>query len=145
MVKHPVLSALCTFLCTRLVRQTQSDKTRLVMTYQAQFKSLSALSDSATHDTQHACSMYMCLSRLPVLVNVVQQQDVICQVNKPLVLKNERVLSVIKHHKNERVLSVIRQQDDISQLCVVVILSPILQAYVVVEVLLIVWTASYST
>ena len=128
MVKHPVLSALCTFLCTRLVRQTQSDKTRLVMAYQAQFKSLLALSDSATHNMRHACSMYMCLSRLPVLVNVVQQQDVICQVNKPLVHKNEGVHIVVKHHKNERVLSVVRHRDDISQLCVVVILSPILQA-----------------
>ena len=87
----------------------------------------------------------MCLSRLPDLANVVLQQDVICKVNNPLVLKNERVHIVVKHHKNERVLSVIRQRDDISQLCVVVILSPILQAYVVVEVLLIVWTASYST
>ena len=82
-------------------------------------------------------NMYMCLSRLPVTANVVRQQDVVCKVHNPLVLLNERVLSVIRLHKNERVLSVVRHQDDIKQLCVVVILSHIFEALVDVEVHLI--------
>ena len=75
-------------------------------------------------ETHQACSMYMnmCLSRVPVTAIVVRQRGAIFDAINPLVLKNERALSVIRH------------LDDISQLCVVVILNPILQALVEVIV-----------
>ena len=68
--------------------------------------------------------MYMCLSRVPVTAFVVRQQVVIDDASNLLVPMDERVLSVIWH------------LDDIIQLCVVVILSHILQALVEVIVLL---------
>ena len=74
--------------------------------------------------------MYMCLSRVPVTAIVVRQQVAIDDASNLLVHKNEIV------HRNERVLSVIWHLDDIIQLCVVVILSHILQALVEVIVLL---------
>ena len=80
--------------------------------------------------------MSMCLSRLPVTSIVVRQQVVIDNARNLLVHKNERVHCVVRVHKNERVLSVVWQLDDIIQLCVVVILSLILQALVEVIVLL---------
>ena len=76
---------------------------------------------------QQTCSMYMnmCLSRVTVTPNVVQQQVVICDVLNRLVRRNERVLSVV------------RQQDDVKQLCVVIILSHTFEALVKVLVQLI--------
>ena len=76
---------------------------------------------------QQPCSMYMnmCLSRVTVASNVVQQQVVICDVHNRLVRRNERVLSVVRH------------QDNVKQLCVVVILSHTFEALVIVLVQLI--------
>ena len=74
--------------------------------------------------------MFMCLSRVPVTVIVVRQRVVIDEASNLLVHRNQIV------HRNERVLSVVWQLDDIIQLCVVVILSLILQALVEVIVLL---------
>ena len=66
--------------------------------------------------------MYMCLSRVPVTALVVRQQVETNDAIKPLVHKNERVLSVVWH------------QDNIIQPCVVVILLLISQALVEVIV-----------
>ena len=70
-------------------------------------------------------NMNMCLSRVTVAPNVVQQQVVICDVLNRLVRRNERVLSVVRH------------QDNVKQLCVVVILSHTNEALVIVLVQLI--------
>ena len=76
---------------------------------------------------QQICSMYMnmCLSRVTVTPNVVQQQVVICDVLNHLVRRNERLLSVVRH------------QDNVKQLCVIVILSHTIEALVIVQVNLI--------
>ena len=76
---------------------------------------------------QQPCSMNMnmCLSRVIVASNVVQQQVVICDVLNRLVRRNESVLSVVRH------------QDNVKQLCVVVILSHTNEALVIVQVHLI--------
>ena len=75
-------------------------------------------------------NMNMCLSRVTVAPNVVQQQVVICDVLNRLVRRNERVFSVVRH------------QDNVKQLCVVIILSLSFEALVELVVQLMASTSS---